>query len=204
LSKSDTNGWIKLESATSEIEGFFLIFDKDLNLLDGANCADVKLTDFVFTEVRTDGYNKISVINNNPGSTTVDFLLVRADGTVRSSKRKVISGNGAQTVDLFDDLFAGFAPRATDYLHVKSSEGVQPLQVMRQGSDDIATLAGQDITSGATVLYPQYVLGGDYRATLSVINMDSRAGTVRFRMIGEVGVQIGATRTIAIPAKGKA
>ena len=204
LSESYTNGWIKFESATADINGFFLIFDKDLNLLDGANLADSRPANIVFSDIRTDGYNKISVINNNPRSATVDFLLIKADGAVRNTRRRVIESNGSLTADIFADLFVGTAPLGTDYLLVKSSEGVQSFLVMRQASGDIATLEGQDFSAGATTLYaPQYVIGGDYRTSLSVVNLSSRAGTVTFRLIGEDGGQMGSTKTLAIPANGK-
>ena len=106
--------------------------------------------------------------------------------------------------DLFSDLFTGIDPNASDYVRVKSSKGAQSLQVMRQREGDISALTGQDITAGGTTLYsPQYVIGGIWRTTLSVINLDSITGMVTLRFIGGDGVQMGATRAVGIPANGK-
>jgi hypothetical protein len=204
LSNSNSSGYVKLESTSANTNGFFLIFDSNRNLMDGANLSDAQMTDFAFTEIQTDGYNKISIINDNPHDTELTFDLVKSDGSSRSSQSRVIKSNGALEAEIFSDLFADVAPDATDYVRVRSSEGVQSFHVMRQKSGDIATLEGQDITTGATTLYsPQYVVGGPYRTSLSIINLDSRAGTVTLRFVREDGVQMGAARTVAIPANGK-
>ncbi len=204
LSGLDSNGWIKLQSTADEARGFFLIFDSDLNLMDGANFTDTQLTDFALTEIQTDGYNKIDIINANPEDVDIKLELVGGDGTVRASQSRVIKSNGALIADLFKDLFVGIQPLATDYVRVKASKGVQTFHVMRQKSGDISTLSGQDITANGTTLYsPQYVLGGPYRTSLSVVNLDAIAGKVTFRFIREDGAQMGSTKTVTIAGNGK-
>jgi hypothetical protein len=204
LSSSNSNGWIKLESTLEDTRGFFLIFDSSLNLMDGANFSDTQLTDFAFTEIQADGYNKISIINDNSEDTIVTFNLLGADGTNRDSRSRVINGNGALTGDLFSDLFVGISPNDGDYVRVHSSKGANSFQVIGQPSGDISVLAGQDITAGATTIYsPHYVVGGDYQTSLSIINLDSKTGTVTLRFIGEDGIQMGATRALSVPANGK-
>jgi hypothetical protein len=204
LSSLNSNGWIKLESTSAGTNGFFLILDSTQRLMDGANLAHTKMTDFVFTEIQADGYNKISVINDNSEDADVTLNLIKADGTLRASKSRVISSNGALTADLFSDLFTGANPDAGDYVRVHSSKGLKSFQVMRQKSGDIAALSGQDAAAGGTTVYsPQYVVGGNYRTSLSIINLDSRAGTAILRFVGEDGIQMGATRAVAMPANGK-
>jgi hypothetical protein len=201
---SNSNGWTKLDSNSGTTNGFFLIFDTDLTLLDGANFSDSQFTDFAFTEIQEDGYNKISIINGNEENARADIQLVAADGTIRSTQSRIIPKNGALTADLFDDVFVGTEPDTGSYILVKSDKGLRSFQVMRQKSGDIATLAGQDITAGGTTLYsPQYVHGNSYRTALSIINLDAIPGTVTFRYFREDGVQIGATRILAIQANGK-
>jgi hypothetical protein len=204
LLNSNSNGYIKLESTNKDTSGFFLVFDGDLNFQDGANLSGKPLKDFVFSEIQADGYNKISIININLENADLTIDLVGANGIVRNSMSRVITANGSLTVDLFSDLFVGLESHAADYVRVKSSRGVHSFQVMRQKSGDIAMLAGQDATAGGTTLYsPIYVFGGNYRTNLSVINLDSAAGMVSLRLISQNGVQLGASREVAIPANGK-
>jgi len=204
LLNSLSSGWGQLESTTANTTGFYLIFDSGLSLMDGGNFADSPLTDFAFTEIQTDGYNKINIINNNFEPANVMIDLMRTNGTVRSSQSRVINAYGALTADLFSDLFVGITPNATDYVRVHSNKGVQPFQVMRQKSGDIATFSGIDLTAGAKTLYsPQYAIGGPWRTALSIINLDSVSGMVLLRLFGEDGAQIGTTRAITIAANGK-
>ena len=65
-------------------------------------------------------------------------------------------------------------------------------------------MKGQDGNGGGTVLYsPQYVVGGGYRTTLSIVNLGSVAGTVRLELIGDEGTLLAPAKTVAIPSRGK-
>ena len=199
-----SSGWGMLESTTADTAGFYLVFDSGLNFMDGGNFSDTKLTDFAFTAIQTDGYNKINIINNNPESANITLDLVSAAGTVKNSQSRMISAYGSLTADLFNDLFVGIAPVASDFVRVHSDMGVESFQVMRQDSGDIAMLPGMDLTTGSTTLYsPQYATGAPWRTTLSIVNLDSEVGMLMFRLVGEDGTQIGATRAVLIPANGK-
>ncbi len=202
--RADPTGWIKLESTASNIGGFFLIFDTEHNIMDGAKFAADPLTDFVFTEIESAGYNRINIVNNNSESADVTFELINSSGFPRSSLSRSIPANGAFEADLFDDLFIGFEPRASEYVRVHASAGVQPFQLMQRAVGDIWTLTGQDLTAGGKRLYaPQYVLGDIYNTSLSVLNLDSNPGMMQLRFFDEYGNQLGATRRLAIPANGK-
>jgi hypothetical protein len=201
---SNSNGYIKLESSNEDTSGFFLIFDGDLNFQDGANLSDTQLRNFIFSEIQADGYNKISIINNNPDNADLVLELVDAYGAIRSSVSRSIAGHGSLTADLFSDLFIGFEPNFGDYVRVQSSIGVQSFQVMRQKSGDMAMLAGQDLTAGGTVLYsPLYAFGGPDRTSLSVVNLDSIPGTVTLRFISGDGFSFNTSRVLPIAANGK-
>jgi hypothetical protein len=199
-----SKGWIKLETANPDVRGFFLAFDARLSLMDGANFGTNPLTDFAFTEIAPAGSTRINVANGNPDDALVTFNLIKADGTLRSSQSRVINGNGALVADLYGELFSALQPDPTDYVRMSSTRGVVPFELMQKSAGDIASLPGQDTTAGGVRLYsPQYVIGGPWQTTLSVINLDDRTGTVTLRLIGEDGVQLGASRAIAIPAFGK-
>ena len=55
-----------------------------------------------------------------------------------------------------------------------------------------------------TLYSPQYVVGGVLRSTLSIVNLDNVGGVVTLRMVGDNGVQIGATRVVNVAGGGKA
>jgi hypothetical protein len=201
---SNSQGWIKLETTSPDVRGFFLAFDARLSLMDGAGFGTDPMTDFAFTAIEPAGSTRIDVANGNPDDAIVTFNLMKADGTVRSSQSRVISANGALVADLYGELFSELQPDPGDYLRVHSTEGMAPFQLMQKGVGDIASLAGHDTTAGGATLYsPQYVTGGPWQTSLSVVNLDARTGRVTLRLIGENGAQIGTSRPFTIPAFGK-
>jgi hypothetical protein len=197
-----TNGWFKLE-ADSDQAGSFQISDAGLQIADNSILEDRPLRDLIFPTIQNYGYNRISLINNNPQDASVAIDIVRADGTVRSSRSQVIAKYAALTADIFRDLFRTIYANPDEYIRVRSGKLLNAFMFARQNSGDISMAAGQDITAGATTLYcPQY-LGGVNRTELSIINLDSTSGTVTLRLFGDSGAQIGKTRTSTIPPKGK-
>ena len=201
---SDAKGWIKLESSSTDVSGFFLTFDGDLTLMDGANFGYAPLKTFVLTEIETAGTTGITLANTGSAGANVTIDLMKADGTVRHTQSRTINGNGALVADLFGDLFSGVEPEATDYVMMRSTEGVQPFELMQKSVGDVSSLTGQDVTAGGTTLYsPQFVMGGPWKTSLSIVNLDAHPGMVTLRLIGEDGIPIGDTRAVAIAPYGK-
>ncbi len=204
ITRSNSNGWIKLESTSSDVGGFFLTFDAGMSIMDGASFGDAPLKNVVFTEIEPAGSTKIDIVNSNPEDASVTFSVMKADGTTRGSQSRVIGGNGALFADLYQDLFDGIQPDPTDYVLMKSTKNVETFELMQKRTGDIATLAGQDLTAGGTVLYsPQYVVGGPWRTGISIVNLDSKPGEATLQLFSEYGMPIGAPQTIVLAANGK-
>jgi hypothetical protein len=198
-------GWMKLESSESKLAGFFLVFDNNLQTLDGADVSSTVMTSFVLTEIEGAGFNQLHIANPGSSSATVNFELYNASGSVRATVARTINPNGA-LVDYMTDLFAGIAVASSDYVRVSSNQGLVPFSYLGVQGHDAKGLNGQDTTKGATTLYsPQYVVGGaDWSTTLSIVNLETTGQTtVTLRFIGDDGLQIGATQTRPIAAKGK-
>lgn len=204
IATSRSTGWIKLESTTTKVRGFFLIYNNVLTLLDGANASSGTVSSAIFPEIEVNGSTKLDIVNASPSPTSVIVDLVRPDGKLRGSVTRTVSGNGAVVGDLYADLFAGVAPSATDYVRVTSSRGVQAFASLRRGSGDNEAFSGLDGSAGATTLYsPQYAVGGPWRSALSVVNLDTLDGVVTFRLIGDDAVQIGPSISLPIAPRGK-
>ena len=78
-----------------------------------------------------------------------------------------------------------------------------PFEYLGRTALYVAGLNGQNANAGATTLYcPQYVTGGGFRSTLSVVNLDSAPGTVTFDLFSDNGTLVGS-KVQNIPAKGK-
>jgi hypothetical protein len=197
-------GWIQVDSSTTKLAGFFMAFDSGLSLLDGAEISSSLLSSFVLPEITSQDFTKILIANPNPEPALVRLDLMRADGGIRDSEERTIAGHGTLTADLFAEIFKDVAADPSDYIRAVSSKGLLPYETLGKTSRDFALLTGQDRTSDASRLYsPQYVLGGPWHSTLSIVNLDSAAGQVALKFIGDNGAQIGSTQFRDIGGNGK-
>ncbi len=198
-------GWIQVESSTSKLTGFFMAFDSRLSMLDGAEVTANLLNSSVLPETGSDDFTEIQLSNPNAEAASVRVDLMRADGTVRASAGQVIQPQGTYSADVYGDVFSGIARDPSDYLKVVSTQGLLSYEIVRKAAGDIALLAGQDSSAGSSQLYsPQYVVGGTWRSTLSIVNLDSVPGVLMLKLIGDDGSQIGPAQFVNIAAGGKA
>ncbi len=205
LSSQNSVGWIRAEtdSPSDKIASFFMLFNRTATIMDGANVSSTGLSSFLLPEIEDQGFTQVSVANPQDAQVTMNIELLGSDGNTRSATTRYLNPNGSAAL-LLSDLFPEVAPSATDYVRVTADQNVVPLEILGKPSQDVDCLEGQDIAGGATTLYsPQYAVGGNWQTTLSVINLDPTSGTVRFRFVGDDGVQIGESKTLPIQAYGK-
>ena len=148
---------------------------------------------FVLPEIEDLGFTRIHMVNPNPDPATVTLELLRSDGTPRVAPvTRTINANGV-VAEPFTALFPGIVPDATDYIRGSSNRGVVPFEYLGRELRYVEGLNGQDVAAGATTVYSaQYVVGGpDWQSMLSVINLDSAAGSVSLRFVSNEGTQIG-------------
>jgi hypothetical protein len=197
-------GWLKLESTEKQVAGFFMMFNDSLTFLDGANASATGMQEFVLPEVADRGETEVYVANPNGESANVTFELRKEDGQQRGGAvQRQASGRGTLAV-LLKDLFSGVAAEGGDYVRAVSDRKVVTLEYMGEKPKYVYALSGQEVVGGSRVLYgPQYVVGEQWRTTISVVNVDGASGTVTFRLINDEGMQIGEAKAVAIRGYGK-
>jgi hypothetical protein len=197
-------GWIRVDSTSASVAAFYLMFDGQLNVLDGANMLGTPLSTFVLPEVDDQGVTQVNVANPNERDAVVRLDLMRKDGTIRASATRTIQAQGALKADTFADLFPGVVADAGDYIRGWADSPVLPAQILESEGEYLEVLNGRDAAATATVLYsPQFAVGGAWRSAMSVINLDSKPGTVTLRFYGDDSSPIGTEQTRTIPAYGK-
>ena len=205
LTNQNPIGWIEVHSILNKLVGFFLMFNGTLSILDGADVSSDSLLHFIFPEIEDEGFTQIHVANPNPMTTSLTIELLKSDGTSRApATHRNVPADGA-VAEFLTDLFPGVTPVASDYLRVTATRRVVPFQLLGKAMQYVEGLNGQDATAGSKTLYcPQYVVGGpDWRTTLSIISIDSSAGTVTLKFFGDDGIQQGSTKQMPISARGK-
>jgi hypothetical protein len=203
FARSTAEGSIKLEGIKGNVVSSLMTFDENQKLMDGASTNDGPLAQSVFTTIEPAG-TKITITNSNPQDASITIELMKADGTARSSQSGVIKANQGLIGDLYGKFFVGITPEAGDYFSVRSDKKLNASILMQKGNGDISLLSGQDSSKGsARLISPMYRMDNSGKTILSVINLDQRAGTATFRLIGDSGAQIGEAKTVAIAANGK-
>jgi hypothetical protein len=79
-----------------------------------------------------------------------------------------------------------------------------PYELLAGAGKDIRILNGQNTIRGLSQLYsPQYVVGGPWQSTISVVNLESRAATVEMHFVPDDTSRAEKTARFEIPANGK-
>ncbi len=204
IMNSDTQGWIQVGSSTMKLAGFFMTFDNELTYLDGADIPSTLPGTFVLPEISGQDFTEIQLTNPNSAAASVRLDLMKSDGSLQATSQQTIEAGGTVSADVFADLFPGVAADPGSYLRVSASQGLLGYETTGRDSKDLTILAGQDAGGGASRLYsPQYAIGGPWRSTLSVVNLDGTDGTLALKLISDLGMQIGATKFVNIAGGGK-
>ncbi len=182
-------GWIKLKGLVGKILGFFLMFNDNLTLLDGADVSSAALASSVLTEIDPLGFTEIHVVNPHAEPATVRLELV---GQGLSTTR-IIPANGA-IAGALTDLF----PEATIdeyipyyYVRITSDLGVVSFELMGRPGKYVAGLNGQSaLTTASTVYAPQYASGRGWSTTFSILNLSPRSGKLNFKLFKDDGTQV--------------
>ncbi|NWG13124.1 MAG: fibronectin type III domain-containing protein [Acidobacteria bacterium] len=200
---SDRIGWMRIESGADKVTGFFLTFDTDLIVLDGATASAEPVSSFILPEIGEGGFTRIYLANPNSEPASVTLKLMKSDGSPRASASRVINAYGVLNADIYTDIFQS-TPDPTDYIQGTSDRRVVPFEMLGETGKHIRVLSGQDTGKGFMRIYsPQYAVGGPWRSTVSVINLDPWAASVTMKFIPKGSTQPTSTVVRNIPANGK-
>ncbi len=198
-------GWFNLRSTSRQVLGFFLLFDDELNFLDGTDVSGRLFKSLIFTAVGEQGTTQLCAANPGGQATQLTIEAVRSDGGNKAVAARSVPAHGSAS-EVLTSLIPGITFSPTDYFKVTSgTAGISALEMMILPGKYQTALNGQNPESAATLLYaPQYAVGGgNWRTTLSIVNVDSQPGTVTVRMIADDGTPVGQSPTLPIPARGK-
>jgi hypothetical protein len=176
---------------TAQVLGFFEIFNSTLTILNGAEFAyppsdpTVQQTTAVFPAIEAGGTWLQLVNTNNANSAPAPVvlqLLGTSGGDPLGSASRTIYPQITLVADVLD-LFPDVNISGSEYIRVTAPPGVLPYEYVRGPSKSLQVLGAQDAMNGSTTLYsPQYAVGGSWRTTFSVVNLDSVDGFVTFTL----------------------
>jgi hypothetical protein len=197
-------GWFRVEGDVRKIVGFFLMLDSELTVLDGADAKAEAGTAMILPEVEDLGFTQIHASNAGYETAAISVELLKSDGTPRfPPAHRTVAGNGSMA-ELLSDLFPEPGASPSDYVRVTSTQPMILFEYLGRPGKYAKGLNGQPLSGhGATLYAPQYAVGGSWWSTLSVVNLEDKEATATFRLFGDNGIQMGATKQLTIPPHGK-
>ena len=194
----DGNFWAKIASDRPGTTGFFLGFDPALNTMDGANFLHRLLADFILPDIRN-----VEVILANPHNTTEDLTLTwySNDGILQDTRVLPIGANGRFS-GIPGWLFPAYSG-ADGYIRATSRRGI--IAAERSITAASSTFVpGLHADMGSRFLYsPQFVFGGGFKSTLTLISLESGTSTVSLTWTDKNGSRIGQQVNVTIPGRGR-
>ncbi len=190
--------WTKIGADKPGTTGFFLSFDPALSTMDGANFSHRLLTDFILPEIRN-----VDVILVNPHNTTEELTLTwyTNDGIVQDARVLPIGANGRFS-GIPGWLFPSYSG-ADGYIRAASRRGI--IASERSSTSAASTfVSGLHADTGSRFLYsPQFVFGGGFKSTLTLISLESGSSTVSLTWTDKNGSRIGQQVSVTIPGRGR-
>ena len=206
LSLSDPrNGWIRADSTSSQVTGFFLDGDVSQTFLTGAVAGGSTNTSLYFTRAQVSSAsspgntyrNLIEVVNPSSGWAYLTFVLHDEFGNARDSAIRGVGTQGRMAEDL-PTLFPTITqPMSNGYVSVSSDQGVVGYQSIDSGSTIFSLPALPP--SNATVLYSAHFAWGNadgiqYFSDLNFINTSGQSRKMQVLLIDNSGQPIGGIR----------
>ena len=195
-------GWVKVTSPASGIEGF--LFEGDFrSALDAARGA-ATLTDQVVPWLGDSG-GELRVINSSSEAASLQVAFANSRGEIVGSVPANLNPNSGIRVSTSDFVRPGGGNLTA---RVTSSVGVVA-QALVETNGSLALVNGQSASRAATIRRaPHVVLGSGFDATLVLVNPTGQAVTVAATLFNENGgpvhISLAAPsqRLLTIPANG--
>ncbi len=201
--------WVRMET-TSRIAGFYLVFNRDLSTLDGADVLAQPRARLVLPEVWAAGFTEVHLVNPSDETAAITIDLMDARGFPKGPTFHGNIGAAGSLASDLRDLFPGVTPSRDDYILVNSNPAVVGFEYFGEEGRFTAGLNGQEGAVydrgrdvGAQLMAPQYAQGAGIGTRFSVVNLEDRDGFVDFQLHADGLTGPSLVHRIEIPAKGK-
>jgi hypothetical protein len=203
---SGTRGWIRADSSSSEVSGYFVEGAADRTVLDGAAAASQSSTVLYFTRpVPADGgatyANTIELVNPGSEAAGVDLEWFDDGGVRRAAATRKIDPRGRLGADAAA-LFDAPGAASSGYVRATSAAGLIGYQSL-ETSGAIAALAARPPSTASTLYSAQFASGRAaavrYFTDLSLTNTSTATRRIEITLLGDDGrPAAGVTNPVVI------
>jgi hypothetical protein len=206
------NGWVRAESNSSQVSGFFLEGDTSLTYLDGAVASTQPSTQLVFTRGGLDASifgsaaytNRIDIVNPTSVAAQVTLKLIGETG-IKGTATRSVPPLGRISEDLVS-LFPSAEPAASkSRVAASSNVGIFGYQSV-EGNNSLFSLPAQPPSSVSEFVSAQFVTGLSgstaYFTNLSLTNTTSQIRFVQLTLVGNDGTVVAKAPLLTLVPGG--
>jgi hypothetical protein len=202
----NTPGWVRVESTSPDVQGFYLYGANNLAFLDGTEVSTKTLTDFVFhriEELGQDVYTSLNIVNPGDTDATVTLDLRDTGGQLISSQNVTIRAR-RRLVKSITGLFPSAGQVRGGTVRVRSNAGLVGFELFTSNAVDVGGMSPQPTTSAASqVVFAQLASVTGWYTKISLTNPNTNPVTVELiARIGEEGLGRPPI-TVSIPPWGQ-
>ncbi len=203
-SLNTSGSWVQVVSDQSEVAGFFLTFDPELNTMDGTDVSDRLFTPLIFTESDNTEISLANPSETLSADAAIHFITNQGAEPLKAVSVTIPPKGRYRAVT--PSLFPSDTLKEGGYYQVTSTLGLAGVQVQNTPRFNTWALQAVDGSSqgGARLLYsPQYVVGFGYRTSMTVVNLESAPAVVTLTWINDQGSVLGVPVSLILPAMGR-
>jgi subtilisin family serine protease len=207
IPSSNSPGWVKVESTSPDVQGFYLYGSNNLSFLDGAEVSGKTYTDFMFHRIEDNGndiFTSISLVNPNEADATVTLELRGPNGGDPIAVRSLTLKARRRLVNTVSDLFPTAGQVQGGTVRVRSNVGLVGFELFTSSAIDVGGMGPQQSSDTATSLvFAQMASLTGWHTEISLTNPNSNPVTVELAARIDDGSLIKSPATVTIPAGGQ-
>ncbi len=195
-------GWLSMESSLPEADGFFLLYNDTLTLMDGTRAATQALQYFVLPVVDN---AEISLVNPSEKAVSYSLFYVAPDGVPGSTSQGTIPPQGRTTL-----LSGAIVPAGTGsgYLAGEADGGLSVVEYFGPSAWKavLPALPSNPVGTDAPLsLYAaQCAMGGDWSTAVYLVNLEDHGNRLTLQLMGDDGRRLGSPGVLNLAGRGSA
>jgi hypothetical protein len=189
---SGKTGWLELESSTPAVKGFFVLFDADINYIDGAELVSGPAARLIFPKVSVTRDSTTNITLINTASAGVKSVVTAYDNNGNATASHVFaagpfSGFSGPITSLvhLDTGFEGYAVVETVATPFSAAlESLVGFETYRNRSDIALLLGLPESATLRTGFLPHLASQGGYQTKLGLVNYSNQTLAVKITADG--------------------
>jgi len=201
----ELTGWIRVDGAGDAVTGFFSAFSANLEIFDTGEASGKTASTLVFDDLGSSNETAEIWLANPGGDEAAIMIELRdADGRLAAEQVNERIPPGGLFRRTVKEMFGTTTASAKSYVRVVADQPLTGLDFLAASGRRGAIVGPKDAGEGASLLYsPQFAASPEVTTVVNLVNLDTKPGAIRVRLLGNNGAVLAPEREISIGPLGK-